>query len=70
MKPLENIKSYWVLIAFITSLVLWYGSVNHRLNQVEAKYDELKVVIQSVNKLTTDIAVIKNDVSYIKERVK
>lgn len=67
---IENIKSYWVLIAFITSLVLWYGSVNYRLNQVEAKYDELKVVIQSVNKLTTDIAVIKNDVSYIKERVK
>jgi len=67
---MENIRQNWMLIAFMTTMVLWYGSVNSRLNSVEAKQQEQATLSEKINQLVTDVAVIKNDVSTIKSRLK
>lgn len=67
---MEEIRRNWMLIGFIAAIILWYGNVNSRLNSVEAKQEEQATLSEKINQLVTDVAVIKNDVSTIKSRVK
>lgn len=74
---LKDIKENWFLVAFITSLILWYASVNARLSNVEASDIQQEVIIQKIGTMQIDIAVIKNQqltdsasLQYIKEHLK
>lgn len=58
---MENIRQNWMLIAFMTTMVLWYGSVNSRLNSVEAQQLEQATIQEKVDVLVTDVAVIKSE---------
>lgn len=66
----KTLKEAWFLIAFIVFMVLWYGSVNTRLEAVETKQLEQQAILDKINQLVIDVAVIKNDVATIKEVLK
>lgn len=60
----------WVILAFLSGLIIWYANVNSRLTTVEARVEEQKLQIVQLSELRTDIAVIKTDVAYIKQQLK
>lgn len=67
---LEELKSNWVFITFAVFVIIWYADTNSRLNNVEALSQENKTTLEQVIELKTDIAVIKTDISYIKEKIR
>lgn len=50
-----QLRDKWFLIVFITMLILWYGTVNSRLNSVEAQANENKELIKLDNETLTRI---------------
>lgn len=67
---LTQIRDRWFMFAFLISMVLWYGSVNSRLNGVEAKQQEQAQIVDDVISLKIDVAVIKSTVLDIKDILK
>lgn len=72
----EYLKKNWVVLVFIVSLIMWYTTTNSRLDGLEAKADEQSVLIEKVNQLLTETAVIKSvqiqqskDIEFIKSRL-
>lgn len=53
----------------ICGLVVWYANVNTRLDTVEAKQKDQQVTLDKIDQLSIDMAVVKNDVSYIKQTI-
>lgn len=70
MDLLKYLKSNWILIAFIGSLVIGWTTFNSRLASAEIKITELQVVVAQINQIQVDIAVIKQDITWIKKNVK
>lgn len=66
----KQLKENWFIYAFIAGLILWYGNINNRVDAVEAKQAEQQTTIEKIDQLLIDMAVIKTDISYIKEKVK
>lgn len=56
---LVKLRENWILLAFFTMLVLWYGNTNSRLNSVEAQQVTQETTEQKVDTLVIDVAVIK-----------
>lgn len=69
-KLIKQLKDNWFIYAFFAGLILWYGNINSRMSAVEAAQNEQKVTLSKLDQLSIDIAVVKNDVGYIKERLK
>lgn len=67
---IEELKGNWVLIAFVGAMIIWYANVSLRLNNVEAQAEENKTTLGVVLEMRTDLAVMKNDIGYIKDRIK
>jgi hypothetical protein len=69
-KLITQIKSSWFLMAFITSLTIWYANTNSRLTNVEAKVIEQSTLQEQLSELKTTVAVIGSNVDFIKQRVR
>lgn len=69
-KFIETIQEVWFIIIFIGGLILWYGSVTNQLKQIEAKDNEQDLILQQLMSMKTDVAVIKTNVEFLKERIK
>ena len=65
----NKVTSVWPILVFITTLVIWYADVNSRLSTVEAKQEDQNIVIEQVSDIKTDVAVIKANVEFIKQRI-
>lgn len=65
----NQLKSNWLILAFIVSMILWYGNVNARLSSVEAKQVEYEELSDVIGDLKLDVGVIKSTVIDIKERI-
>lgn len=70
MKFFDQLKSIWFLLVFFAFIVIWYAGTNYRLAAVEAKQTEQEITNQQLSQALIDIAVIKTNVEFIKERVK
>lgn len=66
---LKKLKEVWYIIVMICGLVVWYANVNTRLDTVEAKQKDQQVTLDKIDQLSIDMAVVKNDVSYIKQTI-
>ena len=55
------------LIGAIVSIVGSYSLVNYRLKKLEEKVDKHNGFADKIAQTTTDIALIKKDIQYIKE---
>lgn len=69
-KIILKIKDSFIIIAFITSMIIWYANTNSRLNAVEAKVVEQQSIASQISQLNIDMAVVKANVAFIKERVR
>lgn len=68
-KFITELSKVWYLLAFVIAIILWYGSVNYRLNSVEAKQTENEKTLIELMKIKTDVEVIKSKVDFIYQRV-
>jgi len=66
---IEDIKNNWTLIAFMCAMVIWYANTNSRLKAIEEVNAEQESTLEIISNMKTDIAVMKTDISYIKEKV-
>lgn len=66
----SQIKDQWVILAFITSMIIWYANTNSRLTSVEADVVKQETIMEQISRLNTDVAVIKANVEFIKQQVK
>ena len=55
----SQLKSNWVVFSLVVSLVLWYGNTNTRIEAIEAKQIEQATLQDKLNKLITDVEVLK-----------
>ena len=63
----EEIRKNWMLIIFIGSLITSWTMFNARLTVVEVKAQETETALTKIIEMREDIAVMKNDIKYIKE---
>lgn len=59
----DQIRKNWMMLVFISGMILWYGNTNSRLTAVEAQQIEQATIEEKVDQLITDVAVIKNILS-------
>lgn len=57
------------IIGAIASVITSASLVNWRLKKLEEKVDQHNAYSDKIAKITTDIAVIKTDLSYIKDAI-
>lgn len=67
---LKQLKDNWIVYGFLIAMILWYGSTNTRLDSVEAEQKTQKTTFEKLDQLVIDVAVVKNDVGYIKAKLK
>lgn len=65
-KSLKTIKEYWQLIMFLGMLVILMANILYRLNSVEAAQKEDETTLIQLMSVKTDVAIIKNDVMWIR----
>jgi len=70
MDILKEIKTNWLIIGFFITIVLWYGDVNATKTLANENRAIIEVMQESLSQIKTDTAVIKSEVSFIKQRVK
>lgn len=69
-KITNQIQDYWIILAFIASMIIWWANVNNRITSVEGKVVEQVSVNEQIAELKTDVAVIKANVEFIKQQVR
>lgn len=66
---IKKLGEAWYLILAIIALSMWGATQQGRITAVEAKVQEQQTTIEKINQLIVDMAVVKTDVSYIKEQL-
>lgn len=69
-KFIDKVQKDWVLIAFAVSMVMWFANTNSRLATVEKAQADQVTVNDKIDQLVLDTALIRQDVGYIKEKIK
>jgi len=69
MNFLTDIKQNWMLVLFVGSLIVGWTTFGGRLSNVEAQAQENKEAIEILANIQLDIALIKQDLEYIKRKV-
>jgi len=67
---LKQIKDNWIILLFIVSLITTWTTFNSRLIEAEGDINKLQTIVESINEIKTNIAVMQNDISYIKAKIK
>lgn len=67
---LEQLRKNLVILLFMGSVIMSWTMFSSDLAQAKAEIDDLKVAIEKINQVAQDIAVIKNDIEYIKKEIK
>lgn len=65
----KKLGEVWYLIMAIIALSMWGATQQARISTVEAKVQEQQTTIEKIDQLLVDMAVVKNDVSYIKKEI-
>ena len=66
----EQLKSNWMIIIFIGSLIVGWTTFNARLTQAENEIDQLSQVVTQINQINISLAEMRRDISYIKSNIK
>lgn len=70
----EDVKSNWILIVFIGSLIITWTTFSARLTQAEDDIKDLKIVISQINSTSletnTRLTRIETSVEFIKNNMK
>lgn len=66
---IEELRTNWMLILFIGSLIVGWTTINARLTQAENEVDQLSQVVSEINNINISLAKISVDVEYIKLRL-
>ena len=69
INKLKQLKDIWFVLVFLFAVVIWYSNTNSRLKAIEEVNAEQESTLEIISNMKTDIAVIKTDISYIKEKV-
>ena len=67
---MENIRKNWIIIAFVTGLIVTWTTIGLRLSAVEVKAQENRDALSAIYQIQVDIAVMKADISFIKSQVR
>lgn len=67
---MEQLRKNWVIIIFIGSLISTWTFFSSRLTQAESEIDQLSQVVAQINQINIDLAIIRTDVGYIKDKIK
>ena len=70
MITLNNIKENWVVLVFMGSLIIGWTSNSLQLQQVKAQSLENKTSLEAVKNIEIDIAVIKQQITNINDKLK
>ena len=69
-QPLKKIRENFVLILFIGSFVVGWTWVQARLSAVEVLAEENKTVLECIHEINISVALIQQDIEYIKAQIK
>ena len=68
--PFKKIRDNFVIILFIGSFVVGWTWVQARLSAVEVLAEENKTVLECIHEINISIALIQQDIEYIKAQIK
>ena len=69
-QPFKKIRENFVLILFIGSFVVGWTWVQARLSAVEVLAEENKTVLECIHEINISVALIQQDIEYIKAQIK
>lgn len=67
---LKQIKDNWIVLVFITSLIVTWTTFNSRLAKAEQDILTLQQISSQIQEININMAVVKTDINYIKESIK
>lgn len=65
-----KLKDNWFIIVFSASMIVWYANTTTRLEALETKVEDQRTINDKINQINIDVAVIKANVEFIKNRLK
>jgi len=68
--PFKKIRDNFVIILFIGSFVVGWTWVQARLSAVEVLAEENKTVLECIHEINISVALIQQDIEYIKAQIK
>ena len=69
-QPFKKIRDNFVLILFIGSFVVGWTLVQARLSSLEVLAEENKTVLECIHEINISVALIQQDIEYIKAQIK
>ena len=66
----EQLRKNWVILLFMGSVIMSWTMFSSDLAQAQSEINELKTALDKINQISLDVAVIKNDLTYIKQELK
>ncbi len=66
----RQIRDNWVILSFIVMLIISWTTINNRLAQAEENIKSLQEISSQMNQMQIDIAVIKNQVMTINQKLR
>lgn len=67
---LKHIKEGWFIILFIGSIIVSWTMFSARLLRAEEKIAQHEIVFQQLEQIKIDIGIIRNDLDWIKIKIK
>lgn len=70
MEPFfKNIREYWFIIIFIGMVIISWTTFTTRLESIERRVGELEKIVTSFDQIRIDIAVIKEKLVNIEDKI-
>lgn len=71
MNPiLKQLRENWVIIVFIGMLIISWTNQNSRLVNAEKRLDSDDLLLQQINQININVAVMQTDIHFIKQVIK
>ena len=65
----SQLRKDWMILLFIGTVIMSWTMFSARLSQAEEKISGLEKVIDSINQINVDVAVIKNQIVTINDKL-